>query len=90
LLALSRIVTTALTAPTEVGAKRIVTEHLVFGAIGPLQLVENEKSLDPEMLAPLKVTVAPLFFFAVLVSTTLLDLLFPTLTSPKGSVLRES
>ena len=83
LLALPLIVIVALAAPGEYGAKPTVKEHLPLGPTWPLQLVEAANSLDPEKVLPLKVIVAPPFFFAVLVKVTALTLLLPTLTEPK-------
>jgi hypothetical protein len=77
------IVIVALAGPGEVGAKPTITEHRPFGPTEPLQLVEAENSLDPEIPSPLKVTVAPPFFGAVLVNPTTLTLFRPTLTVPK-------
>jgi hypothetical protein len=82
--------TVALTAPGTVGAKPIPTEHLPFGPTEPSQLVEAENSFDPATVAPAKVTAVSVFFFAVLVSSTTLLLLFPTLTMPKFTELRET
>jgi hypothetical protein len=83
LLALPLIVIVALAVPGEEGAKPTVTEHLPFGPTGSLQLVDAENSFEPEMLAPLKVMVAPPFFCAVLVKIMALTLLLPTRTVPK-------
>jgi hypothetical protein len=88
--ALPPIATVALAAPGTIGAKPIVAEHLPFGPTGPLQLVAAENSFDPEMLAPAKVTVAPPFLFAVLVSITILTLCFPIFTLPKFTELPET
>jgi hypothetical protein len=82
-------ITVALTAPGTVGAKPIPTEHLPFGPTEPSQLVEAENSFDPATVAPAKVTTVSVFFFAVLVSFTTLLLLFPTLTVPKFTELRD-
>ena len=90
MLALPLIVIVALAAPGEVGAKPTVKEHLPLGPTWPLQLVEAENSLDPEKDPPLKVTVAPPFFMAVLVKFTALTLLLPTLTVPKFTKLVEA
>src|SRR5262249_31397977 len=90
LLALPLIAAVALAGPGEVGAKLTTTEHFPFGPIWPLQLVEAENSLDPETLLPVKVTVAPPFFFAVLTSVTPFALLLPTLTVPKFKELLET
>jgi hypothetical protein len=84
------IVILALVGPGEVGANLTVTEHFPVGATCPLQLVEAKNSLGPEMLSPLKVTVAPPFFFAVLLSVTPLTLLLPTLTVPRFKELLET
>jgi hypothetical protein len=83
LLALPLTVIVALAGPGEIGAKPTVTEHRAFGPTCPSQVVETENSPDPDALTPQKVTVAPPFFFEVLVSAILLTLLLPTLTVPK-------
>jgi hypothetical protein len=90
LLALPLIVIVALAGPGKVGAKPTVTEHRPFGPTWPLQLVEAENSTDPETLPRLKVTAAPLFFFAVLVSIKPFTLLLPTLTLSKFKELLET
>jgi len=89
LLAFPLTVTVALTGPGTVGAKPIPTEHLPFGPTEPSQLVEVENSFDPATVAPAKVTAVPVFFFAILVSLTTRLLLFPTLTVPKLTELRD-
>src|SRR5215469_9423908 len=83
LLALPLIVTSALAGPEEVGANPTVTEHRPLGPTWPLQIVKAENSVDPETLPPSKITLTPLFFFAVLVSVTPFTLILPTLTLPK-------
>ena len=89
MLAFPLTVTVALTAPGTVGAKPISTEHFCFGPIEPSQLVEAENSFDPLTVAPARITAIPVFFFAVLVSVTTRFLLFPTLTVPKFTELRD-
>ena len=89
LLAFPLTVTVALTAPGTVGAKPILTEHLPFGPIEPAQSVEAENSFDPARVAPSRVTAVPVFLFAILVSFTTPFLLFPTLTVPKFTELRD-
>ena len=83
LLALPLIVTSALAGPEEVGANPTVTEHRPLGPTWPSQIVKAENSVDPETLPPSKITLTPLFFFAVLVSVTPFTLILPTLTLPK-------
>jgi hypothetical protein len=90
LLALLLIVTVALATPGDDGVKPTITEHFPFGPTGPLQVVVPENSLEPAMLPPPKVTEAPPFFFAVLVSVAPLTLLLPTRTVPKLKKLLET
>ena len=80
----------ALAAPGEEGENPTVREHVRFGATCRLQVVETENSPEPETLPPSNVTVAPLFFGAVLVRRTTLTLLRPTLTMPKFNELAET
>jgi hypothetical protein len=85
LLALLLTVTVAPAAPTDLGTKTTITLHVPLGPTGPLQLVLPPNSLDPAIDAPLKVIVAPPFFFAVLVTVITLVLVFGNLTLPKFS-----
>ena len=48
-----------------------------------MQLVDAVNSVEPAILPPLNITLAPPFFIAVFVSVKPLTLLLPTLTVPK-------
>jgi hypothetical protein len=90
LVAFPLIVTVALVAPAEEGAKATATEQFLFGPSCPLHVVETENSPDPNTLLPLKVTVAPPYLEAVFVKTTILTFRRPTLTVPKFNELVET